>query len=577
MAFDAGMLAAVTCELEKKILGSKVDKVFQPEKDEIILFLRSFGGNTKLLLSAAAGASRVNITTAQKENPMTPPMLCMLLRKHLCGSRISAVRQLGFERAMEIEFDGRDELEYACKKYLVIEIMGTYSNIILLDGDKKIINAMKLVDFSMSNKRRILPGMLYEAPPQQEKKSDPLTADKDGFIQKAAESEGKKASDFILESYFGISPLIASEIAFRSSCPTVDAGSAEKLWSAFSEVIDIVRNREFVPTLLLRDGKPHDFSFTEIRKQKNNSETRESFGELIDEYYLLKDRTERQKRHAADILRLLTNAEARISKKLRLFESDLAKCEERKKYKLFGDVITASIYKIPRGVKKITLDNYYSDPPEPIEVTLDERLSPADNAQKYYKMYSKSKTAKEETEKQKKLAHEELAYIDTVFDALTKADTESDFQEIRRELCSAGYASKMQKNALKKTIPSKPMAFKTTEGLRVLCGKNNIQNDDLTFKTASKGDIWFHAKNVPGSHVILFTNGVEPADSDYTEAAMIAAYYSKGREGEKVAVDYTPVKNMRKPAGSKPGFVTYKTYNTAYVTPDEQAVKALAK
>ena len=580
MAFDAGMVGAIVNELNERILGARVEKVTQPEKDEIVLLLHLGRENMRLSLSSGTNNPHFNITSAVKENPMTPPMFCMLLRKHLTGSRISSVTQLGFERAVEFGFDCYDELGFEAKKYLVTETMGKYSNIILLNAEKKVISALKIIDLATSNVRQILPGFPYELPPEQ-KKMSPLTVSEAEFRAAFEQSENMPADKFILANFYGFAAITAREIvcraAGRSDVPIYDC-DVWRLWQSLSYVVGCITEKKCEPWLVSdASGKPLEYLFFEPIEYGSDFTVKrlDSFGELLDEYFSLRDRAERIRQRTADIFRLLTNAETRLLKKLSLQRQDLESCADKERYKLWGDLITGNIYRLSRGMETAALENYYEDDCPGIEIPLDKRLTPQQNAQKYYKKYATSKTAEVELAKQIKLAEAELEYIYTVFDSLTRAESESDILEIREELHGSGYASRMKNYSPKKMSQPKLMEFKSSGGYRILCGKNNHQNDYLTTRLAAKQDYWFHVKNQPGSHCVMFTEGEEPSERDFTEAAMIAAHYSKASEGVNVAVDYTLIRNIRKPNASKPGFVTYNTNYTAYVTPDAKVVQSL--
>ncbi|MCI8386930.1 MAG: fibronectin/fibrinogen-binding protein [Clostridiales bacterium] len=580
MAFDAGMVSAIVNELNEKIIDARVEKVNQPERDEIVLLLHVGRSNLRLVLSSGTNNPRFNLTNDVKENPLTAPMFCMLLRKHLTGARVVSVIQLGFERAVEFGFDCFDEMGFRTMKYLVTETMGKYSNIILLNSEKKVISALKLIDLASSAVRQILPGFPYELPPVQRKLS-PLDTDREGFMHALSEADDMPADKFMSSRFYGLSALTAREMAYRGagSCDAlISSCKPEKLWEGFKAVVDCIKTRSYEAWIVCeQNGKPIEYSYFEPLEygDKYIVTRKNSFGELLDEYFGKRDRAERIKQRTSDIFRLLTNAETRLRKKIELQKQDLAATADKEKYKLWGDLITANIWQLSRGMESAELENYYSEDCAKIKIALDKRLPPQQNAQKYYKKYSKAKTAEVELAKQIKLAEAELEYIYTVFDSLTHAESESDILEIRDELYRSGYASRMKNYSVKKLSAPKLMEFRTSGGWKVLCGKNNHQNDYITTKAASKLDYWFHVKNQPGSHCVLMCNGEEPSERDFTEAANIAAYYSKASEGVNVAVDYTLIKNVRKPGGAKPGFVIYTTNYTAYVTPDEKLVMSL--
>ncbi len=579
MAFDAGMVRALAYELNNRLVGARVDKIQQPEKEEIVFTLRADRENVRLSLSSGANNPRINITGVTKENPLNAPMFCMLLRKHLTGGRILSVSQYGFERLVEIMFECRDEMGFLCNRYMIIEIMGKHSNIIFCDESKKIISAVKTIDFSTSSKRQVLAGMKYEYPPTQNKKN-PLKTSYEEFCElfEIAPRE-QKISRFISDSYMGISLVCSSEISYRltgNSDAFICDTSKTELWSSFCEFINLLKNNVFYPYLYKNDDKPTEFSFFELKQFSGiyKGEILPSFSELIDEYYLKKEKSNHIKQISADLLKYVANNESRILKKISIHNDEIQSAKDNLKYKNLGDIITANIYMLKRGDKDIKLWDYSADEPVLRDISLDTKLSPSQNAQRYYKKYNKAKKTIEVLTEQLKNDENELLYIRSVLNSLSRAEGENDLEEIRRELKEAGYGVKL-KSKQKLTSKSVHMEFVTENGYTVLCGKNNIQNDMLTFKTASKLDYWFHAKNVAGSHVIMICNGEEPPEIDFTQAAVIAATYSKASDGENVAVDYTFVKNIKKINSAKLGLVTYSSNWTAYVTPNEKLCEKL--
>ena len=583
MAFDAGMLSCVLHEIKEESLGARVEKVYQPERDEIILQIRSKSGGRRLLINAGSNNPRIGFTTVPKENPQNPPMLCMLLRKHLQGAKLCSVEQFGFERAVILGFETRDEMGYECVKYLIAELMGKYSNLIFADGDMKIITAMKVIDFSTSSLRQVLPGMKYELPPKQDK-ADPTATDEAEFMRLISESPAERGCDkFILGSYLGISAAVAREIT-HSATGAVDTPlsscSPRVLWGKFSELIERIKSNDYSPTLVLDGEKPIEYAFCDLKQYSGLTAKKvESPSELLDLFFDSRDKEQRVKQRASDVQKLLFNAHARLIKKIELQEGELAECAHGEEYKKMGDLITANIYMLKRGMKEASLpdyDNMGEDGSLPyVTVELDERLSPAANAQRLYKKYNKSKNAKIELTKQIELAKDELDYINSVLDSLDKAESPADLAEIRDELYRAGYASKMKGYTAHKQSAPTVAKFLTSGGYTVLCGKNNIQNEHITFKLASKTDYWFHAKNAPGSHVVMICNGEEPPAEDFTEAAEIAAYHSKAYGGQSVEVDYTFIRHVKKPPSSKPGFVIYHTNWSALVTPNPDKIHAM--
>ncbi len=585
MAFDAGMLACVVHEIQTVAGGGRIEKIMQPERDEIILQLRSTEGGKRLLLNAGS-APRICFTETPRENPAQAPMFCMLLRKHLTGSRLSGIRQEGFERVVTLEFDTRDEMGFSATRRLVCEVMGKYSNIIFTDGDGRILAALKTVDFTTSERRQVLPGMRYELPPPQDKE-DPLTVSRDRFDELfAAETRDRPADKFILSHFSGISAAVAREmvmLASRHPDTPMSYLTPDELWRGFTAVMDRIRSNDFAPTAIWNGTAPVEYAFCPLSQYAPPFEAR-GYGSpsaLLDAYLATRDREARIRQRAADILRLLTHAESRLVKKLELQRAELRECERADDIKAAGDLITANLWQLSRGQTEVELVDYTAWDEETGEyatrlITLDERLSPSANAQKYYKKYAKARNAKVELSKQIELGEAELAYIYTVFDALSHAETAADLAEIRDELYRSGYASRMKGYAAPRKQPAPTVAkFRTTGGYLVLCGKNNLQNEHITHKLADRNDYWFHAKGVPCSRVVLITNGEEPDARDFTDAAEIAAQYSKAAGGVQVPVDYLRVRHVRKVVGAKPGYVIYHQNWSAYVTPDPDRVAAM--
>ena len=584
MAFDAGMLTCSLSEIRRSAEGARIEKVYQPERDEIVLQMRSFEGGRRLMINAGSGTPRIGFTETQKENPQNPPMFCMLLRKYLQGAKLTEISQASFDRVAFLGFDTRDEMGFDCRRYLIVELMGKYSNLIFADGEKKIITALRTTDFSLDSLRQLLPGMKYTLPPMQDKEN-PLTLTREEFDARyEAWPQDRGCDKFIVSSFMGISPVVAREITFRATGHTdtpLRYCFAEDVWREFSDVAQRIREERFEPCLVTDGERGVEYSFLPLT-QYGDLECR-SFPEpskLFDAYFDARDRAQRVHQRAADILRLLNNAEARIRRKLELQRGELRDCEQGAEYKKYGDLITANIYRLARGDREAIFDDY-EDMREDgsfgqIRVELDSRLTPAANAQRYYKKYNKAKTAKVELTKQIAIGEEELSYLASVQESLGRAESPSDLLEIRDELYRSGYASRMKSYTAHKNHKPVILQFVTPDGMRVLCGKNNVQNEYITHRLAEKQDYWFHAKQVPGSHVLLVTEGREPTDLDFTTAAEIAAYYSKA-EGDNVAVDYVLAKHVKKPAGSKPGFVIYHTNWTAYVTPNGEKIAALRK
>ena len=602
MPFDAGLAAAVTKELKEQLTGAKIEKIQQPERDEILLSLKIGRETKKLLISAKAGTARIGITRLEKENPQTPPMFCMLLRKHLSGGIISDITQLGFERAVEIKIGSYNELGFPTEKYLILETTGRYSNIIFCDAEKKVVSALRVSELASDEKRKLLCGFRYEPLPLPENRESPIGVSKEAFLEKLGkytESFGTETlcDKYLLSSYCGLSPLVAREITFRTvketSVPLSKLFSGklcDNFYFNFNAVYSAVGKGIFTPCLVKdREGNVTEFSFCDILQYGAAGVTSkpESFSELLDSFFGARDLRDRIRQKSQDIFKLLSNAESRIRKKAELQKEDIAACAEREKFKKCGDLITANMYMLKKGMTRAKLVDYSDENMPEVEIELEINLTPSQNAQKYYKKYNKMKTAQEMLALQLEQSETELSYIDTIFESLTKAQNEKDLEEIREELRACGYGKKLDslssKSHAKKAAKQKmktsfsPMEFETSGGWRVLCGKNNLQNDYITTVAAGKNDYWFHVRNMPGSHVVMFCGEEEPDARDFTECAMIAAYFSNGKKIPNVAVDYTKVKNIRKPSGAKPGFVVYDTNYSAYVTADEETVLSLRK
>ena len=574
MPLDAICLSGVVKELRESILGLRIEKVQQPARDQVILTLR---GNKKLLLCAGASQARVHLTSLARENPAAPPMFCMLLRKHLVGGRLAAIEQPALERAVIFTLDIVDELGEPGRRKLVAECMGRYSNLILLDGQDRIIDCLRRVDMEMSEKRQVLPGLFYHLPPAQEK-ADPLAIDPEGFDRLLWEANpDREASQFLLDSFFGVSPLVCREIADRAGGDMPVGDRAAALKDAFFTWQERVNAGEFQPCMLSRDGKPSDYSYFPIQQYGGSMERQswDAFSPMLDAFYETREQIERVRQRGQDLHRAASNARDRARRKLALQEKEYAQTQDRDRLRISGELITANLYRMERGQTVLRAQNYYDPDCAEIEIPLDPLLTPQQNAAKYFKQYNKAKTAEIYLTEQMAAARRERDWLESVLDELTRAETEQDFLDIRRELQEAGYlkgAAPGKKGP--RRGPSRPRVFRSSGGFRILVGRSNTQNDQLV-REAFKSDYWFHTQRIHGSHVILCTEGQEPDERSMTEAATLAAYFSQGREGGQVAVDYTQVRNVKKPNGARPGMVVYDPYQTAYVTPDEALVKAL--
>ena len=572
MAFDACMMRAVLSEFRGEFPEAKIEKVLQPRNDEIDLVIHHGRASRRLVFNVGPNAPRLQLSDKQKENPLKAPMFCMLLRKYFLGAKITSVSQPGFDRIAEFKIACYDEMGFAVEKIIVCEIMGKYANLIVLDSERKILAALKVIDFASSSVRQVLPGLKYQTPALAEKLI-PTEIDGELFFKKLSEFPSERTGEkFITSTYSGIATQIAREIVFRASGHTdtpICELDPKRFYNVFREWQELLIGEKYTPTIVFdAKGKPIDYSYMDITYLGNNVDKRTypTLSSMLDSYFEEKDRLEHIHQRAHDLTTLLNNAKARTERKLGIQKQSFLDADRGEEYKKNADLITANLYRLERGMENFVTIDYYDENCPEIEIKLDPRLSPSQNAQKLYKLYNKCKTAKIVLAEQIEIWERELRYLESVSQFLSSAECEGDVIEIRDELYRSGYASKMRGYVPPKKISSNPHKFTTSGGYQLLVGRNNIQNDNLTFKVASKGDLWFHTKDIPGSHVIMLCDGEEPSEQDYTEAASVAAKYSKAT-GDLVAVDYTRVKNIKKPGGSKPGFVIYKTNYTAFVRP----------
>lgn len=558
MAFDGIMMTMVRREMSGALIGSRVNQIYQPARDELVFAFRTQQGTKKVLIRLS-DSPRVHISSCSIENPPVPPMLCMLLRKRLGGARLSDITQPKNERVLCLHFEALNEIGDREKLKLYIEIMGRYSNAVLTDGEDRVIDTVRRIDFSVSEERVLLPKMPYELPRMQDKlcieENEPETIceriDMLGGDDRAA-----------LNTIQGISPMIAREICYRAE--------KDSMLEQVSALKRLVEEGKGEPTLIYKtDGSPMDFAFMDIRQYEGALTVRrfETFGELLDTFFSDRDRLARMKARSADIGKLLNNGIDRLSRKINLQRADLKKCADREQLRIKGDLLQANLYRIERGATSVTVENFYDENNATVTIKLDPTVSPAMNAQRCYKEYNKAKTREVMLTEQIQKATEELAYLESVQEMLSRCESEAELSAIREELREQGYI-KTQKGASKrKDKPLPPIEYESSDGFRILVGRNNKQNDQLTLRTANKNDLWLHTKEIHGSHVIIVADGKEISDTAIMEAARIAAMHSKGKDSAQVPVDYTRVKNVSKPNGALPGKVIYVNYNTVYVTP----------
>lgn len=584
MALDGAFLRHLKKEITDRALGARVDKIYQPNKEELVFLLRTRQEAFKLLLSARANSPRIHFTQYAPENPKVPPMLCMLLRKRLSGAKLVEVRQPGLERLLYLDFDAANELGDKVRLSLVIEIMGKYSNIILVDGQGKIVDALKRVDEEMSSQRLVQPGLAYELPPAQNKLCM-LECQPEEIVEAIVhQPKNQSLNKGILNALQGLSPVVCREIEHQVGrgqelfTRDLTQEQRERLRFFLERLFTTVRDTAGEPYMVTKiKGKPMEFSFLNIVQYGTLASVSrwEDFSSLLDEFYEERDRQDRMRVKAQDLLRLLANASERLSRKINLQRGELARSEDREHLRVCGDLINANLYRIERGSAFADLENFY-DENRLMRVKLDPALNATQNAQKYYKEYRKAKTAQQVLGEQIAQAEQELLYVDSVFDCLSRAQSESELNEIRQELREEGYL-KAVRDKRKPPAPLAPLEFVSSEGFRILVGRNNRQNDKLTLKQANNNDIWLHTKNIPGSHTIIVTGGRQPGDATLKEAAMLAAYHSRAKDSSQVPVDYTQVRYVSKPQGAKPGMVIYVHYQTLFVTPQHELTEKLKK
>lgn len=573
MPLDSITMSALADELRERVVGSKIDKVQQPERDTILLSMRGHTGNFRLAVCGGVGNARVHITDALYENPAQPPMFCMLLRKHLCGARVAHLEQPERERILIFHLDGYDEMGSPVRKKLAVEMIGRGTNIILIDQDERIIDCLRRVDAEMSALRQVLPGLLYTLPLQQIK-PDFFKISSEERHALWAQYDGEKAADkWLLESFACLSPMICREMVYRCH------GAMENLPDQMDAMADSVNAGDFTPFMLLDNGKPKDFSFMRISQYGDalQGERFESFSALLDAFYTRRSKVEEMHRRASALRKTVKNAHDRVHKKYILQTEELKKTAKREEKRRWGDLITANLYRAPKGgADKMVVEDFYTEGCPEVTIPLDRRKTPQQNAAAYYKEYNKAKTAEQYLRRLLEENRRDEQYLSSVMDEIDRARSESDLVEIRRELTETGYL-KPQKHAKKERVKeSAPLVYRSSSGYEILVGRSNMQNDKLTTKTAHKGDLWFHTQKIHGSHVIVRCMGAQVDGQTVFEAASLAALHSQAGSGGKVPVDYTRVKFVKKPTGAKPGMVTYTEYETIIAEADEKLAEKLS-
>ena len=573
MPLDSVTVSALAAELRPRLEGAKIDKVQQPERDTLLLTVRAPGGNARLLVCGGVGNARVHITDASFENPQQPPMFCMLLRKHLVGARISALVQPERERIMIFELDAYDEMGAPVKKRLAVEMIGRGTNIILIDGDGRIIDCLRRVDSEMSPLRQVLPGLMYRLPLNQTKPDFfALTAEERTRLWLETDPQ-RPADKRLMDAFSCLSPLIARELVCRCR------GGLESMPEAMDALADSVAAGEFTPFMLLSDGRPKDFSFMRITQYGVELEGEEypDFSSLLDAFYTRRGKADEMKRRTASLRKTVKNAHERVVRKLALQTEELKKTAGRDEKRRWADLITANLYRMKPGERSLVTQDFYDEALPDVTIPLNALKTPQQNAAAYYKEYNKAKTAEKYLTELIAAAKRDEAYLASVLDEIDRAKSESDIAEIRRELVETGYV-KRQKNAPRERVrASAPLRYVSSSGLEILVGRSNAQNDQLTMKTAHNGDIWLHVQKIHGSHVIIRCFGEPVDDETLAEAASLATYHSQAAEGAKVPVDYTRVKFVKKPAGALPGMVIYTNQTTLVAQGDEALAERLKK
>ena len=583
MPLDAICLSAVRDELAGRIIGMKIDKVQQPERDIVVLTLRGGGEPCRLLLSAGAQDARAHLTNFQFENPASPPMFCMLLRKHIVGARIVSVTQPPAERVLELVLQAPDSMGEMTEKRLVVELIGRAANIVLTDGER-IIDCLRRLGGELSDKRAVLPGMIYRSPPAQEGKADPFAVSDEQWRRLFGSGGEKTADKWLLAAFSALSPLLCREISWRAyghaDYRVADIGDGgEALRREFFALTDMVKGAGYEPwSIADGEGAPQDFSFMRIGQYEGamSLNREENFSEMLEGFYTRRAQLDRVRQRASVMLRTMNTARERLTRRLAAQREDMAKAARRETLRECGDIIMANLHRMEKGQSELSAQDFYGDEGAVRRITLDTKKTPQQNAARYYKEYAKAKNAEKYLEQQVLAGENELLYIESVIHEISLAEGERDLNEIRGELGQTGYI-KAGKKGKEKPTAVLPMRFTSSSGLEILAGRNNTQNDTLTLKTALKSDVWLHAQKRTGSHVILACGGAEPDEASLVEAATIAAYYSSARSSGKTAVDYAKARFVKKPSGGRPGMVIYTNYKTIVATPDAELVDRLSR
>lgn len=581
MAFDGIVIANMVKEMQSRLVGGRINKIAQPEHDALLLTIKGTAGQERLFISASASLPLIYLTPNNKTSPMVAPNFCMLLRKHLNSARILSISQPGLERIIQIEIEHLNELGDVCTKYLIVEIMGKHSNIIFCDNDFKIIDSIKHISGLVSSVREVLPGRDYFIP-QTQNKYNPLTITKEEFFQEIL-TRPLPLNKAIYMTLTGFSPLMANELCVRASLdggmPTEALSEMEQLhlYQNFIRLMEDIKTGNFLPNIIYKNNEPLEFSaFTLTCYENMEIRTYNSISEVLENYYAMKDKITRIHQKSSDLRRVVSNALDRSRKKYDLQMKQLKDTKKREKFKIYGELLQTYGYEAKEGDKSLTCINYYTN--EEITIPLDETLSPLENSKKYFDRYGKLKRTFEALSTQTKETEEEITHLESISSSLDIALEEEDLVQLKEELIEYGYIRRKGvagKKNKKQKVTSKPFHYISSDGYHIYVGKNNFQNDELTFKFANGGDWWFHAKGMAGSHVVVKTNGDTLPDRTFEEAGRLAGFYSKGNNQDKVEIDYTEKKNVKKPGGAKPGFVVYYTNYSLMIAPDITGIKQL--
>ena len=571
MPLDAICLSALTAELQEKLTGAKIDKIQMPERDMVLFTLRGKGETLRLLMTAGTGNARVHLTDAAFENPAQPPMFCMLLRKHLIGARIASVTQPPNERMLILELDTHDEMGLSSRKQLIAELIGRSANVILVDADGRILDCMRRSDFGGDALRRMLPGMLYRLPPKQSKPAlmETSSAQRAEMIDTADYS--RLVDRWLLDSFSGLSPLICRELSVRCG------GEYAQLGMALDAFVESVQAGELVPCLFYEGDRPLDFSFMPLKQFGSavRCEQTDSFSELLDRFYTGRDKLESRRRRSHELTKTVRTLRDRQQRKLSSQTEELRRTEDRETVRKTAELITANLYRMKKGDHILRCEDYYVDGCPTIEIALDPMKSPQQNAAALFREYNKQKAAEEHLTKLIADGEQQLEYLNSVLGLIERAETEKDLSDLRLELLETGILRARNDKKKDRSKPQAPLRFQSDEGFEILVGRSNLQNDELVTKLGRRTDLWLHTQKIHGSHVLIRCEGERPPEQTLHQAASLAAFYSQGRSGGKVPVDYTMLRNVRKPSGAMPGKVIYTEYKTMMVESDEELANRL--